>query len=601
MVLDIFKFLLFFVFVIYPLGRAVLFQISDSKEFEIIKSAVLGLLIVSVALKFLFAAVVISWIYIHRKIDISFPHPNWLLIILTLFIIILNIQILYPFGQITPNGISLYGAHFIDSTWHLALINSLLRSVPPENPDYAGVVLKNYHYFTDLQMAIVHRFTSIPVEKIFFILIGPLYLSLTSFSLYSFVRKVFESKTIAVFSVLLIVSASNWYYLARYIYPQAAISPSVAWMDFYSSKTVNFPLLYSLALLFVLLEVISSRPAKIKSIITLGLISGFMFMVKSHTALVLLLSLAILGIIQAFKKQWSVLMMALIGIATCFILATSTLSSGSSSLLFSPMWFIKVMYESPFHLNTPDWELKRQFLLSIGAYLGVAKLYAQGITFFIVVNFGLGLLGILYYAITFFRSRDVEKLLVIIFAVSLGLTSSFIYLNSSTVTIQFIYTAFISSQLLLLAVLKKIFKSRDIIVISTIYWVSLLPGIGFINNQYASLFGQQSIPLEVTRALVFARSLPPGAILTSPEFWSGSYVPAYSGHSVYLGDLDTIKGSGIEISTREQTAKRFFGCQQKLPDGVKYVFTSQNLCVDRNVGLMKIFSNSKISIYETKL
>ena len=188
-------FILFVIFIIYPLGRTILLQITDSNSQEITKSLVFGLLLISIIPYLLGAAgiyqytqiillvfSILSWILILKKAKFSFSNFNWLLLILTVFVVTLNSQILYPFGQITPKGISLYGAHYIDSTWHLALINSLLRSIPPENPVYAGVMLKNYHYFADLQMAVIHSFTSISIEKIFFVLMGPLYLLLASHS-----------------------------------------------------------------------------------------------------------------------------------------------------------------------------------------------------------------------------------------------------------------------------------------------------------------------------------------------------------------------------------------------------------------------------------
>lgn len=616
MVWDIVKFLLFIIFVVFPLGRTLVLLVSDSRDLEVIKSCVLGLLTISIvpyllgvlglygfSLYILTTLAVLSWVVI-KKIKLLKPVRLGLVAtILTIFVIGLNFQMLYPFGQTTSQGISLYGAHFIDSTWHLALVNSLLRSIPPENPDYAGVILKNYHYFSDLQIAIIHNFTSIPIERIFFILMGPLYLSLTAFSLYSFVCKAFGSKLSATLSILLILCASNWYYISNLIYPLAVVSPSVAWMDFYSSKVVNFPLLYSLSLLFVLLETIISKPTKLKSIITLGIISGFMFMVKSHTALVLLLSLFLLGSFQSFRKQWATLIIAVIGIAVCVTLAYSTLSSGSSSLLFSPMWFIKVMYESKYHLNTPDWELRRQFLLSVESYLGVIKLYIQGLSFFLLVNFALGLVGVVYYILRFFSSRDWEKLMVIIFLVSLTLTLSFIYSHSATVTIQFIYTAFISSQILFLGMLNQLFGKRRfvIILIAVIYWVTLLPGVRFINDQYAGFVGQKSISPAITRSLIFASTLPSGTILTTSEFWSGSFVSAYSGHPVYLGDLDTVGGSGIDSTLRRQNTERFFKCQQRLPDEIKYILTGVNSCVDNYAGLTKIFSDSNVLIYKTQL
>lgn len=616
MVLDIVKFLLFIIFVVFPLGRTLVLLVSDSRDLEVVKSCVLGLLTISIvpyllgvvglyrfSFYILVQLAIFSWIILFREKLLKLLRLNLPLTILTIFVVGLNFQMLYPFGQTTPRGISLYGAHFIDSTWHLSLINSLLQSVPPENPDFAGVILKNYHYFSDLQIAIVHSFTSIPVEKIFFVLMGPLYLSLAALSLYSFVYKTLCSKLTAILSILLILCASNWYYISNLIYPLAVISPSVAWMDFYSSKVVNFPLLYSLSLLFVILEVVILKPVKIKSIVTLGIISGFMFMVKSHTALVLLLSLFTLGFFQIFRKQWATFLIVVIGIVVCFALAFSTLSGGSPSLSFSPMWFIKVMYESKYHLNTPDWELRRQFLLSVGSYMGVIKLYIQGLSFFLLVNFSLGLVGVVYYILKFFSSRDSEKLMVIIFLISLTLTLSFIYSHSATVTIQFIYTAFISSQILFLAMLKQIFGRQRfiIILICVIYWVTLLPGVRFINDQYAGFVGQKSISPAITRSLIFASALPPGTILTPPEFWSGSFVSAYSGHPVYLGDLDTVGGSGIDSSSRRQNVEQFFKCQQKLPDGIKYILTGVNSCVDNYAGLTKIFSDSNVLIYKVQL
>ncbi|MEO7447895.1 MAG: hypothetical protein ABI336_06420 [Humibacillus sp.] len=57
------------------------------------------------------------------------------------------------------------GSYYQDLLWHLGIVHSLTRSVPPEIPQVSGEVLR-YHWFSNAQMAAAHLVSGVPEATI---------------------------------------------------------------------------------------------------------------------------------------------------------------------------------------------------------------------------------------------------------------------------------------------------------------------------------------------------------------------------------------------------------------------------------------------------
>src|SRR3989304_6456396 len=236
--MDILKFLGFLVLVPYPAGFLLTrwFNIPG-----IFRSLVVGLFVITLeayllgqiglyswSIPVLLVQSAALWAYILIK-KLFHVHRASLSLVSAIFILLavyINSLMLVPFGRITPQGISLYGAHFVDSTWHLAVINNLDRSLPPENPIYADTPLTNYHYLADLQMSLIHRITGINTPDLYFRFFGPFYLLLLSWLIYDLGKGITGKQLGGLMALTLFMLGSNLYYLAPLVFPDAVVSPS---------------------------------------------------------------------------------------------------------------------------------------------------------------------------------------------------------------------------------------------------------------------------------------------------------------------------------------------------------------------------------------
>ncbi len=621
-------FLIFVLFVAYPVGVFILKRISfkeDSLTSGVLISVILGLWLITVEgfflgevglwkivpvfviLQSLLVIFYLKWDLLQGKLKFNLP-----VIFLIIVVTGVNVLITIPFGVINGSTLKLGGVHSTDSNWHLSLANSIEKGVPPENPLFSGTILSNYHYLVDLQMAIINRITNIPADVLFYQLIGPFYILLYASLAYLVGRQLTKSKFGGVTAVLLISISSNWYYIANYFYPSSYKWPSVAWVDYFSSKSVNYPLLFSMAiLLLIIYMLLKIKSFDFKKIFLLGLLTGSLISIKSHTAMVLLASLGAMGVFYLLKKRVTFISIFVIGVAIGLIFLFLTFSPGKQTLMVSPFWFIKTMYEAPDRLNFSIWELKRQYLLSVGGYRGIVRLYAEGLFIFMGVNLNFLILGFLTLKKKLDQPRSVVvQLLSLITLFSIASTMLFIYKGDAIVTIQFFYTAIIALSLLCSVLFADLYRKNKLlgIVIFTLLWLSLLPGVFYTIKAYPPK-PSGAVSSEVVKAISFLKIQEDGAVMIDISFAQNSLISAYSGKPVYYSDEIILSGLSIDASVRRKSMEEFFKCDSKSKmmklvkeNNIKYVFSAATAsCLQEIEFLQKIYSNSEVVVYRYRL
>lgn len=76
--------------------------------------------------------------------------------------------IMFPSGFIYKDGIRLYFLNAFDGVMHLGFIASMVRIFPPIEPGAFPLLLTNYHYWSDLFIADMHRIWGIPIQLVYF-------------------------------------------------------------------------------------------------------------------------------------------------------------------------------------------------------------------------------------------------------------------------------------------------------------------------------------------------------------------------------------------------------------------------------------------------
>jgi hypothetical protein len=540
----------------------------------------LGLLNLESFLPAFFLALTVLVVWKNRPYSIPklvFSRADLGLLILCFLSVFLLYRLVFPFGQPTAQGLSIGVAHYIDSTWHLSLINQLTSSIPPNNPIFAGVKLSNYHYLVDLQLALAHRLTGIPIPTLFFQLSPLVFYSSLAVLLVALCIALSKQALAGALALLFFLTGSNLYYLVPYFFPSSALRPSVAWVDTYSTLGVNFPFTVSLSLLCISWLLLVSHTSSISKV---ALLSGSLLIVKSHTALVWLASLVLA------KKFRQALLSGCLLLAFTFLVVGA---SSSSPLMWSPFWFIATMFSSSDHFNFPAWELARQYLLTYPGYPGLARLYLSGLAWFIGTNFGPLILGL------FASSR--HPLLLYIFLVGFGLTMTFIYPSTAIVTVQFIYLSVFACAIGLAILLVRLPRMAAS-AIGMVIWTLLLPGVVHTQKQYASASTHQNISPNQLALALYSSRLPSGTFLLDPAFRNGSWFTAYSAHPAYLGDYQSLPPLGLDTASRTVLSTQVLSCEVS-PQGqdIHYIVAPLDSCLESSSTLTPLFTNSAGTIF----
>src|SRR3990167_9412905 len=118
--------------------------------------------------------VLILWIYYYRKIffkSLNFKIPQKI-DYLSIFIIILgtflNLSAVWYLGIKQSDGLFFCCRGVPDAIYHLSLTSQLINNFPPYEPGMSGVLLKNYHFLSNLVVADLSRVFGLDFVKVQF-------------------------------------------------------------------------------------------------------------------------------------------------------------------------------------------------------------------------------------------------------------------------------------------------------------------------------------------------------------------------------------------------------------------------------------------------
>jgi hypothetical protein len=118
----------------------------------------------------------------------------------------------------TPETLAIYGDYdSFDLSFYAAWSAEATHTVPPMASYYAGHRL-NAAYYSQLILAMVHRFADVPLLDIYFRYAWPAFLSLGALSTFVFVRSL-ASTGVALLSGVLLLAGGDFSYLAAWFLP----------------------------------------------------------------------------------------------------------------------------------------------------------------------------------------------------------------------------------------------------------------------------------------------------------------------------------------------------------------------------------------------
>lgn len=532
-------------------------------------------------------------------------------------------------------GLGFWGPNTHDGIWHISLINELLKNVPPQNPIFSGVVLKNYHYFYDLLIAVTNYLTNLSTLDLvfrFFPIIFSLSLGIGSyFLIWNLFKESFgivNTKVAVFISLYLIYFAGSFGWIVEFITQRHLGGESAFWANQAVSFNLNPPFAASLIIIIALLQLLPFKARLTKSgffasIILIGSLIAF----KSYPGALILLSILIIGLIDIFRtKNFSFIILFIFGGLISTFLFLSNFKPSDSLLIVSPFWFVNSMIDSPDRVGWTRLALTR--IVGLNDKNWIKFFGAEGLSLAIFI---IGNLGLRFFALfSLIKFRQILKNKSFLFLTILSLFSTFIPLifiqaGNPWNTIQFFYYGmYVSSLVAGVVISYLIFKLPRIVGILIVTIVIFIGPINSVVTARGYLVSKPHafVSSKEIEGLTFLSSQEKGEILTYPydqslkkdiaEPWpllvydSTAYVAALSGKSVYLEDESQNQILLTDYKKRQVASNDFFmgSDNQKIEflrkNNIKYIYIPKifNQKLSESNDIKNIFENEEVIIYQ---
>ncbi len=521
-------------------------------------------------------------------------------------------------------GMGLWGPNTHDGIWHMALVNQLIKSVPPENPVYAGVILKNYHFFYDLLIAATNYLSTVPVADLIF-RFYPIFFSLMlGVGSYYLALKLFRSKIAGLFSLYLIYSAGSFGWIVEFLRERHIGGESAFWANQSVSFNLNPPFAISLVIIIALFHILFhlSFSFRLRNIFLVILLAGSLIGFKSYGAILILVSLLLVG---SFKKQLYFLIIFSGAALISLLIFLPNFDLTSNLLIFAPFWFIHSMIDSPDRVGWVRLSLAREAGITTHNWFKFILAEALSLAIFIAGNLGLRVISLISLIKIKTIIKDEKILFIFIFALlSFMIPILFIQSGNPWNTIQFSYYGLYVAALVSGVVLFKLTKLPKYIAVLVIFIILILAPINsaVTANSYLSKNPHAFISAGELQGLQFLANQTDGVVLTFPydsrlkqrfaEPWpvyaydSTAYIAALSKKSVYIEDEPQNQILLTDYKKRLVASKDFFlkpvseEMKFLLDNNIKYVYLPKifNVRLDESTKLIKnIFENEEVVIY----
>lgn len=536
-------------------------------------------------------------------------------------------------------GIGLWGPNTHDGVWHLALINQLVKSVPVENPIYSGAILKNYHFFYDLLVAVTNYLIRIPVVDLVFRFYPAMFSMMVGIGSYYLIVKLFEGKlsrtkvkVSAFFGLYVIYFAGSFGWIVEFLRERHLGGESAFWANQAISLNLNPPFAVSLIILIALIHLlfysnIKGIIAKIIAIIMIGTLSSF----KSYTGILVLGSLSVVAITEIFRsKNFQYLWIFIFSGILTVLLFLINFQANTALIVFAPFWFIHAMIDSPDRVGWVRLSLARTGSLALQQWPKFFLVETISFFIFIIGNLGLRFLGLGLIV----RSKEVFKSNGLMFISTVGILSVgipvlFIQSGNPWNTIQFFYLALYITALFSGAVICFfIFKFKNIMAFLGVGLVLIMIPINSITTAsgYITNTPHGFISVKELEGLRFLSQQADGVVLTHtydeklrqklPEPWplfiygSTAYVSAFSKKAVFLEDEPQNQILLTDYKKKLVASNDFFlkplaqNIKLLKENNIEYIYLQKiyNVKLDESSMVVKnIFENDEIVIYKVEI
>ncbi len=567
------------------------------------------------------------FLQIFKNLPIIKNRFSLILIILILSGTIFQILPVFQSGINFNYGLGFWGPNTHDGIWHISLINQLVNNVPSQNSIFSGVVLKNYHYFYDLFIAVANYLTNLSTLDLVFRFMPVIFSVSLGIGSYFLIWNLFKenfgivkTKVAILISLYLIYFAGSFGWIVEFIKQRHFGGESAFWANQSVSFNLNPPFAASLIIIIALLQLL---PNFLASVLLVGCLIAF----KSYAGVLILATVGFLGIKDIFLKRSFYLFAIFIfgGLISAFLFLSNFVIS-TNLLIIAPFWFVNSMIDSPDRVGWTRLALTRMVGLDDKNWI---KFFgAEGLSLIIFI---IGNLGVRFFALfSLVKFRQILKNRNFLFLTILSLLSTFIPLifiqaGNPWNTIQFfyysMYVSSIGAGVVISYLIFKLPRIFGVLIIVLVIFIgpinSVVTARGYITSRPHAFISNMEL-----EGLMFLSKQGEGGVLTYPynenlkkdiaEPWplfaydSTAYVSAFSKKAVYLEDLSQNNILLTDYKKRQVASNDFFmGPDSQKQEflkinNIKYIYIPKifNQRIDESSGIKNIFENEEVLIYK---
>lgn len=340
----------------------------------------------------------VVWLKFRKKLLFVFSKINFNKVNILIFLTIIlgsSIQLSSVFfaGVHTEKGILFNAYSFSDNIWYMNLTNQVIRNIPPIEPGFAGKIIQNYHYWSNLVMGELIRVFYLPfiptVSQYFPILLS----LLLAGTLISFCQ-VSSLSSAYLFWLLFFIYFGGDFVLYLQLFLGKGVNFSQQSMEDGSKFFANFPRAFAVVLLLSGLSFLSLLIKNRNNIlgflvaVLFGSIIGF----KVYVGIFGIIGLICLSIYFILKKNYQFIFFTTVAIVlSLFIYLPS--NSNSGGFIYTGFWIARDFIVLP-SLGLSHLELAREIY---DQHHNFSRVFLYDILFlllFYVGTFGTKLFGI---------------------------------------------------------------------------------------------------------------------------------------------------------------------------------------------------------------
>lgn len=520
---------------------------------------------------------------------------NKLLILIILAGILIQGFINFPSGFLYTDGLNFWSSQGHDGLWHVASMEEITKSFPPQNPAFSGEVLYNYHYLVDIVMGEFYRiFPFFSALDLYFRFFPVLFSFMIGVSVFSFVTKWQNNEKIGYIALFFIYGVGSFGYIVSVIKGGSIFSgETLFWAAQQNTILGNPPHAISHSILpaFLLSFLYYIQNKKKQWLLASFIIGSMLVGFKVSGAVVMLVGLGLAaGAEFLFYRRFSLLVLTA-ALAFSNIVTFKLMTRGGSSLLmFLPWWFVRTTIVD--RLGWMDLEFQRQHYLSKGtwhAYLRVIQLEFSAFLIFLIGNMGTRFISFFEIGKRLISDRksfyknSIEILLIGIMLTGLAVPLLFVQKGLIYNNIQFMqYFLLISGFYAAVFIYRLTTYFKNYLFRILIFTVLVIFSVPTVIGNLTELYGPNTSPLaqvsrlelnalkylkdnsgseEVVLNFPFDKNLksnykqPPLPIYA---WYDTPYIPALSSRRTYLSSEQLTLLNYPDVSKRQNNIRKFF-------------------------------------------